>query len=251
MTKQRIACIIPARLASTRFPKKMLASLCGKPILQWIWEGASASGIFDEVLFAIDSDETAMVIDSFGGKYVMTSTACASGTDRLIEVMQRGLLKADIWVNWQGDEPFITKQMVLELLQSIGQNDADMWTLKKVITKPEDIQSPHIAKLVCGNDGNALYFSRSPIPYYRDKDGGQALVYYKHVGLYAYTTQALEKIATLPANALEEAEKLEQLRFLYHGIRIKVHETGQEVIGIDRPVDLQKAEMYAARLTGK
>ncbi len=249
MNKERIACIIPARLASTRFPKKMLASLGGKPILQWIWESANACGLFDEVLLAIDSDEIAMLIDSFGGKYAMTSTSCASGTDRLVEVMQRGLLKADIWVNWQGDEPFITKQMITELLQTAGTDGADMWTLKKAITRAEEINSPHFAKLVCGDDGNALYFSRSPIPYYRDADGSAPQQYYKHVGLYAYTTKALQTIATLPPNALEEAEKLEQLRFLCHGIRIKVHETGQEVIGIDRPTDLAKAEVYAARLT--
>ncbi len=243
---QKIACIIPARLASTRFPKKILASLCGKPILQWIWEAATACSRFDEVLFAIDSEETAQLIESFGGKYAMTSTACASGTDRLVEVMQRGIVQADVWVNWQGDEPFITKQMIEELLQSVDKSDADLWTLKKLITKPEDVTSPHIAKLVCDDRGNALYFSRSPIPYYRDEEAGGP--YYKHVGLYAYTTAVLQKIAALPPNALEEAEKLEQLRFLCHGITIKVHETSQEVIGIDRPVDLQKAEMYAARV---
>ena len=117
-----------------------------------------------------------------------------------------------------------------------------------LVTRIEEIASPHIAKVVCGADGTALYFSRSPIPHYRDETNEAHQQYFKHVGLYAFTTQALQKIATLPAHALEEAEKLEQLRFLAHHLTIKVHETHTEVIGIDRPVDLQKAEMYATRL---
>ncbi len=242
LLEKKIVCIIPARLNSSRFPKKILATLAGKPLLQWVWEAAHKTTFFKEIVFAIDSEETAHLIKIFGGKYLMTSPECKSGTDRLIEIMHSGKIEADIWVNWQADEPFITPKMIETLLQTCRDDNSDIWTLKKFINKEEDISSPNIAKVVCDVDDFALYFSRSPIPYHCNKE--QQKTYYKHIGIYAYSKEALQKIAQIGHSYLEEAEKLEQLRFLHHKLSIKVHETDQEVVGIDTSQDLQKAEEY-------
>jgi 3-deoxy-manno-octulosonate cytidylyltransferase (CMP-KDO synthetase) len=240
---KKIVCIIPARLKSTRFPRKALADLSGKPLIQWVWEAARRVELFDEVAFAIDSHETARVIEHFGGNYFMTSEACPSGTDRLIELMQRKLIDADIWVNWQGDEPFINQKMIQDLLQSCDE-PCDIWTLKKKIIQPDEIASPNVSKVVCDAQGFALYFSRHAIPYYRDTPKNE---YYKHIGLYAFSREALQKIAQLKPCALEEAEQLEQLRFLYHRLRIRVHETDREVMGIDLPEHLDKALAFLSK----
>ena len=240
---KKIACIIPARLKSTRFPRKMLCILKDKPLLQWVWEAAKQVPFFDELAFAIDSEETARLIESFGGSYYLTSEACESGTDRLAELCQSGIVDADIYVNWQGDEPFIQKKMIEELLQSCDK-DGDIWTLKKRITKEEEITSVHIAKVVTDAKECALYFSRSPIPHYREE--GER-IYYKHVGLYAFTKKALLHIATLDHCLLEKAEKLEQLRFLFNHLQIKVHETEGEIFGIDLPEHLVAAERHVSK----
>lgn len=240
---KKIACIIPARLKSTRFPEKMLSNLAGKPLLQWVWDAANKTTMFCDIAFAIDDEKIAKVIKSFNGKYVMTSINCKSGTDRLVEIVHKDIISADIYVNWQGDEPFITPKMIHTLLQSCDKNDADIWTLKKQIISENEILSPNFAKIVSDSNNYALYFSRSPIPYYRDKTKFNNKTYYKHVGIYAYTREALQKIGHMNHDCyLENAEKLEQLRFLYNGLKIKLHITDQEVIGIDTPEDLQKAE---------
>lgn len=237
---KRITCVIPARLQSTRFPKKVLASIKNKPILQWVWEAASKISFFDHIVFAVDAPETADLVTSFGGSCVMTSAQHQSGTDRLAEVAQNSPVGSDIWVNWQGDEPFIGERMVLDLLHGIGSSDAEIWTLKQRIINHEDIASPQIAKVVCNDQGFALFFSRSPIPFYRDND--QEKMYFKHIGMYAFTTNALLKIATLPTSFLENAEKLEQLRWLEHRLLVKVQTTDQLAFGIDFPHDIAKAE---------
>ena len=238
---KKIACVIPARLNSSRFPKKILSTLLGKPLLQRVWEKALSVDYFDRVVFAIDSQETASLIDSFQGEYIFTEISCESGTDRLIELMQKEKIKADIWVNWQADEPFICKQMVDDLLQTCEADDCDVWTLKKEITLSEEIRSPHIVKVVSDEKGEALYFSRSPIPYHRDTTS-KSPTYFKHIGMYAYTEQALEKLAKLEPCELELTEKLEQLRFLYHRLSVRVHKTKHEVFGIDLPEHLALAE---------
>ncbi|MFA6263281.1 MAG: 3-deoxy-manno-octulosonate cytidylyltransferase [Candidatus Babeliales bacterium] len=253
MNKQKkIICIIPARLDSVRFPRKVIAPLKGRPLLAWVWDAVTRCTLFDEVFFAIDSHESAAVIEDFGGRYVMTSPTCKSGTDRLVELCVSGKLTADIWVNWQGDEPFVNESMVATLLQTSTQDDQDMWTLKKLITDPNDIHSSKIAKVVCDSRGQAIYFSRAPIPFFRDEHDPIKLVaketYYKHVGLYAYTASALNKIAVMGKSILEDAEKLEQLRFLEHGLRIQVHETTHDVFGIDTPEDLLRAERRIANV---
>lgn len=241
---KRVVCVIPARLKSTRFPNKMLESLKGKPLLEWVWRAASRVGCFDEVVFAIDSLQTAALIDSFHGKWWMTQESCSSGTDRLIELLETKKLDGDIWVNWQGDEPFICEEMIVDLLQSSESDGADVWTLKKKIEREEEYQSPQFAKVVCDAQGYALYFSRSPIPYYRDIADFSKKNLYKHVGLYAYSKQALHQLARYPVCPIELAEQLEQLRFLYNGLKLRVHETQYEVVGIDLPEHIHKAECY-------
>ena len=235
----KIICVIPARLASQRFPRKVLALLGDKPLLQWIWEGAVTSQWFDEIIFAVDHHETAQLIRSFGGAYQMTSVKIQSGTDRLVELRQKRIVSADIWVNWQGDHPFIHREMIDHLLQSTDQ-DCDIWSLRKKIQRQEEIDDPHTVKVVTDPQGRALYFSRAPIPYYRDRS--DTISYYKHIGIYAYTDQALQQIHLLPASSpLEQTERLEQLRFLEHRFTIQVHETPYEAISIDTPQDLKWA----------
>jgi 3-deoxy-manno-octulosonate cytidylyltransferase (CMP-KDO synthetase) len=238
----KVVCVIPARLKSTRFPRKMLSIIHGKPLLQWVWEAASKVKIFDKVVFAVDASEIADLVKSFGANVEMTAESCASGTDRLVELHKKNRLKADIWVNWQGDEPFIQEGMIHDLLQTCSSEQSDLWTLKKRITHREEINSPQVAKVVCDVKGFALYFSRSTIPHYRDPRPDHEKIYFKHIGLYAFTSDALEKISHLPFFYLEEAEQLEQLRFLANGLKIRVHETHDDVFGIDLPEHLAKAE---------
>jgi 3-deoxy-D-manno-octulosonate cytidylyltransferase len=234
MTRRRTVCVVPARLASTRFPSKVLKSLQGKPILQWIFEAAQRCDLFDETVFAVDHPKTEQLVHSFGGQVVMTSPDCPNGTRRIIDLIERTGMEGDIWVNWQADEPFLGPDIMGDLL-SMGDNDgSDVWTLKKKIIDCEELDEPSIVKVVTGSKGNALYFSRQAIPHGAD-------VYYKHVGLYAYSRDALEKIASHPVTELEEAERLEQLGFLYHGLKLRVFETVHETFGIDLPEDLEKA----------
>lgn len=227
---KKIACIIPARLESTRLPRKILEMIGDKTMIQLVWEAAHRCSQFASVHFAIDSMETAEVIDGFGGKWLMTNNCHPNGTSRLIECIDQ--ISADIWVNWQADEPFITPQMINDLLQNV--NDGMIWTLKKEIDNPEEIAAPQFVKVVTDNFGKALYFSRSPIPYNSQK-------YYKHIGLYAYTTFALHQIKQMTPSPLSIIESLEQLTFMEHGLPIQVHETDYEALGINTLEDLQKA----------
>ena len=248
----KITCIIPARLDSQRFPKKLLSQLGNKPLLQWVWEAARACALFEDVIFAVDSLLLAQLITSFGGKWIMTSLSCNSGTERVIEIMKENIITADVWVNWQADEPFITSNMISELLASINQENvqsAMIWTLKKKITSAQELSSPSVAKVVCDHHDRALYFSRSIIPCVRDEQQPEKMLarypYFKHIGLYAYTTPALYAIDNYLKSgscSLEEVEKLEQLGFLYHHLPVFAHTTEQEVFGIDWPDDLVKAE---------
>lgn len=253
--KRKTVCVIPARLMSTRFPGKMLTYLAGKPLLERVWSAAVATKLFDEIVIAGDDQKIADLVAGFNGRYVATSPECASGTDRLIEVMKKGVITGDVWVNWQGDEPFITGDMIQALLQTTDDTRDDMWTLKKRITVAHNITAPNIAKVVCDAEGYAMYFSRSQIPFVRDSNDYDALVklgiYYKHVGIYAYRPATLERIAGMKQTVCEDAEKLEQLRFLHYGVRIRVHETEKEVVGIDTPQDLAQAEAIFRQKNGE
>jgi 3-deoxy-manno-octulosonate cytidylyltransferase (CMP-KDO synthetase) len=236
-----IACVIPARLASTRFPRKILADLAGKSLVQHAYEAAQKTGMFDDIVIAIDAEETQIAVERFNGKAVMTSLYCSNGTQRLLEVMAQGQIKADIWVNWQADEPFIHRALLEDLLQGI-KGKQDVWTLRKRIEKSHEIEDPNIVKVVVNANEEALYFSRCPIPYCRDRNKERSL--YKHIGLYAYSSKALEKIANMPPCDIEETEMLEQLRFLYYGLKLQVFSTQYETIGIDLPEHLEFARQY-------
>ena len=163
--KQKILCVIPARLDSQRLERKIFSDLGGKTLLQRVWDRAISCKQFDQVLFAIDAEETAQVIESFGGNYQMTSPSCRSGTERLIELATSGDFFADIWVNWQADEPFITSSMIDQLLSQTDQIELsrDIWTLKAALSCEEDLANPNIVKVVTNCQGDALYFSRAPI----------------------------------------------------------------------------------------
>lgn len=240
----KIACVIPARLKSSRFPRKILALLYDKPLIQWVWEAAKSVSLFNSVTVAVDAEETVRVVRSFGGEPILTSESCPHGTHRLCELVLQNHIDADIIVNWQGDEPFLHKKMIEELLQTIKTDQADIWTLKKKLTDIQDIQSPHIGKVVTDAKGYALYFSRCPIPFHRDL---QETTYYQHIGIYAYRKKTLEQLAHLPSCHLAEAEQLEQLNFLYHGFKIRVHETQYAGFGIDLPEHLEKAHLLAKK----
>lgn len=221
--------------------------LGGKPLLQWVWEAAMSCCQFDEVVFAIDDQETAALIDTFSGRYLMSSPKCQCGTERLIELLDSGHIQGDIWVNWQGDEPFIHPQMIQELLQTVDHPGADIWTLKKKIDKEEEVYNPHVVKVVTNSLGSALYFSRSPIPYIKEQATLKKGLYYKHIGLYAFRQSALKLIRNMPPSPLEIQESLEQLRFLENGLNIFVHETTTETIGIDHPRDLKAATEWISK----
>lgn len=236
---KRIICVVPARLHSTRFPKKVLKTLGGKPLLQWVYEGALACHLFDEIIFAVDAIETKMLVESFGGRALMTSQECLNGTERVIELKNTYPIQGDVWVNWQGDEPFIEKPLILNLLQSIDKSESDIWTLRKKITDLSEIADPNVVKVVVDDRDKALYFSRYAIPYYREYS---ECVRYKHVGIYAFTTHALNIMRQLEPCELELSEGLEQLRFLYYGMKISVHETIYKTMGIDLQEHLDLAE---------
>lgn len=237
---KKIICVIPARLASSRFPKKILADLNGKTLLQTTYEAAKAVEYFDQVVIAIDADETADCIERFGGAYFYTDVRCENGTQRLIELQKKGIIEGDIWVSWQADEPFITKTMIFDLLQTCDEQGVDVWTLKEEILFEEN--DPNCCKVVCDHRGFALYFSRSPIPFYRDLKGMQP--YERHVGLYAYTSHALALIGDMGECGLEQAEMLEQLKFLFYGLKVFVRKTCEKSLGIDLPHHLELAEKF-------
>lgn len=242
-----LACIVPARLQSTRFPHKVLKFLAHKPILQWIYDKASKISYFDEVIFLVDAPDTAALIESFQGKWVMTDPECTSGTHRLTSYRTTLNKKFDLWLNWQGDEPLLPIEMIQELLHSVDDTH-DIFTMKKMISYQEAVQ-PNCVKVVTDIHNAALYFSRSVIPFCRDMPDASTN-YYQHIGLYLYQDQALERITQLLPSSLELSEKLEQLTFLYNGMKIKVLETKLQGIGIDTPADLLIAEEYVSKHFG-
>lgn len=239
----RVVALIPARFESTRLPGKPLALIHGKPMIQHVYERTRASERVDRVLVATDDGRIADAVRSFGGDVVMTSPRHVSGTDRIAEAVRD--LEAEIVVNVQADLPFLAADMVDA---AIGLMQADtvlpMATLKAPICEAEEMANPNVVKVVTDRDGYALYFSRSPLPYWRDAAG--AVLGYKHIGLYAFRRDFLLRFARLAPTPLERAEKLEQLRALEWGFRIKVAETTGESIEVDTPRDLERARARAA-----
>jgi 3-deoxy-manno-octulosonate cytidylyltransferase (CMP-KDO synthetase) len=231
----RVLGVIPARLASTRLPRKVLRPVAGEPLLAWVYRAARACPELDDVLIAADSAEVAGLCARNGWPCVMTSPELPSGTDRLFAVAQQH--PAAIYVNIQGDEPLLTPQHISALLAPFAAAHVDVTTLK-VRCAPDSIADPNAVKVVTAADGRALYFSRSAVPFNRSGDA----VYWKHLGLYAYRRAALERFASLPPSPLELAERLEQLRLLENGIALYVAETPLDTIGVDTEEDLQRVE---------
>ncbi|WP_298435557.1 3-deoxy-manno-octulosonate cytidylyltransferase [Geobacter sp.] len=243
----KITAIIPARFASTRFPGKALADIMGKPMVQQVYERTSRAGLVSEVIVATDDERVADAVRAFGGRVEMTSSDHETGTDRLAEVADR--IDADLVVNVQGDEPLIEPAMIDEAIAPLAADGAiRMGTLKSRIRTLHDFLSPNVVKVVTDTQGFALYFSRSPLPNFRDKWNdlkdeafvAGRLLCHKHVGLYVYRRDFLLEFARMAPTPLEQAEKLEQLRALENGYRIRVVETGHESIGVDTPADLEK-----------
>lgn len=231
--------VIPARYASTRLPAKPLALLGGKPMVQHVHDRCRSSGAFSRVLVATDDERIASAVRGFGGEAVMTSTHCKSGTDRVAEVA-RQLPDAGRFVNVQGDEPLIHLDALRSIASAFDDPSVQMATLVRPLD-PEERANPAVVKVVLARSMDALYFSRADIPFERDPGQGYP-PRWAHLGLYAYARQTLLQLSRLPPSPLEESEKLEQLRALECGIRIRCAVTLHRSFGIDTPEDLRRAE---------
>lgn len=236
--------VIPARWGSTRFEGKVLADLCGKPIIQHVWENAKKARTLDDLIVAADNERIIKVVEGFGGKAIFTSPDQPSGTDRLAEVVNP--LDVKIVVNIQGDEPLVQAIMIDNLVMALSsEKTAQMATIIKKIEDPLEITNTNVVKVVVDRNGYALYFSRSTIPYDRAhavEGAGKVPTYYKHIGIYAFTKDFLFTFRSLTNSSLENAEKLEQLRVLEYGHKIKTVETKFDTVGIDTPEDLEKVK---------
>jgi 3-deoxy-manno-octulosonate cytidylyltransferase (CMP-KDO synthetase) len=242
----QVVAIVPARYESTRLPGKPLALIDGRPMIQHVYERARAVALVDRVLVATDDARIAAVVRGFGGDVAMTRSDHPSGTDRIAEVAAQ--LDAGVIVNVQGDLPFLEAAMV-EAAVTLMHADAalPMATLKTPIRDPAEMADPNVVKVVTDRDGYALYFSRSPLPYWRDAAAtNDDVLGYKHIGLYAYRRDFLLTFARLAPTPLERAEKLEQLRALERGFRLKVAETAAPGVEVDTPADLERARTIAA-----
>jgi len=226
--------VIPARLASTRLPRKMLREIAGQPLIGVVYQAVRSSPLLAEVIIATDSEEIMKVCREQGWKAQMTSPAHHSGTERVHEVSGRET--ADVYINVQGDEPLIRREHIATLLQVMENPEAQVGTLM-TLAADVDIQNPNAVKVVADLSGRALYFSRATIPF--DRDGAQPR-YFKHLGLYAYRKTALDRFVNLPESSLEKSERLEQLRFLENGIPIFLGETPHDSVGVDTEEDLQR-----------
>lgn len=234
---ERILAVIPARLASTRLPRKVLREIAGEPMLAWVYRAARACPLLDQVLIATDSEEVMTFARENGLPAVYTSADCASGTDRVHAVAES--IPADIYVNVQGDEPMLRPEHIAALLEPFARAEVEVATIATPCSA-DQIDNPNAVKVVTAANGRALYFSRASIPYDRDQQGSVA--YRKHLGLYAYRRDALQRFPTLQPSTLEATEKLEQLRFLENGIDIYVTETPYDTIGVDTEEDRLRVE---------
>ena len=236
--------VIPARYGSTRFPGKSLARLQGRPMIQWVWEAACRSRLSDTVIVATDDDRIADVAAKFGADVVMTKKSHRSGTDRIAEVADK--VSAQLYVNVQGDEPLLSPGAVDDLIRGMAESPRiPIGTLAHRIEKQAEWQSPEVVKVVCNRHNEAMYFSRSPLPFMRTWDAKAKLL--RHVGIYAYRANALATFVALKPSALEQAESLEQLRALEHGMTIQVIETKYRCFGVDTPSDLARVEVELRR----
>lgn len=241
----KILGIIPARYASTRFPAKPLADLGGQSMIKRVYTQVTKSKSLTQVIVATDHPEIYKHVSDFGGNVCMTREDHVSGTDRCFEVLTKEKFTFDYVINIQGDEPFIAPEQI-DLLASLLDGKTELATLVKKVDNQQQLTNPNLVKVVINNNKEAMYFSRSPIPYWRGKetDWVNQHSYFKHIGLYAYRADILKEITSLKVSAMEKAESLEQLRWLENGYKIKVAETQLETLGIDTPEDLKEALHY-------
>lgn len=240
--KPCISVCIPARYGSTRFPGKPLARLCGKSLLQHIYEAIQGVDLVGQILVLTDHQEIFRTVRNFGGEVRMVTEPCRTGTDRVAKIGNE--LRHEVVVNWQADEIPLHGGLLTDLVVPFLDSSAGMGTLKRPLLHPEEAQNPSIVKVITNRHGQALYFSRSPIPYWRD--GYQSSKFplaYMHLGVYIFQKPVLFQFADSPSGVLEEAEKLEQLRALEQGIPIQVWETPHPSLRIDNPADLPVAEV--------
>lgn len=233
--------IIPARLESTRLPRKMLREIAGKPLAGWVYEAVCRSPLLADVILATDSEEIMEVCRRHGWKARMTSSTHRSGSERVHEISNS--IVADVYVNVQGDEPMVRTEQIAALLRVMEDLAVQVGTVKTPCPE-EEVGNPNAVKVVTARDGKALYFSRATIPFDRDKSGPR---YFKHLGIYAYRKAALDRFVSLPESTLEKTERLEQLRFLENGIPIYVAETPYDSIGVDVEDDFRRV----AEILGK
>ena len=239
----KVVAMIPARYGATRFPGKLMADLGGKPVILRTYLATLKTGLFDQVYVVTDSRIIKEAIERGGGKAIMSKQEHECGTDRIAEAVED--LDVDIVVNVQGDEPFVKKEPLEAVINVFKGDDADqidLASLMQEITDWKDITDPNYVKVIVDQDNFALYFSRSPIPYPRDKEAGAR--YFEHIGVYAFRKQAIMDFYRLPMRSLEATEKVECIRFLEYGKRIKMVETQYMGIEIDTPEDLEKAQKY-------
>ena len=241
----KVIAMIPARYGATRFPAKLMQDLCGKPVIVHTYQRVKDTQLFDEVYVVTDDDRIEKAICEVGGRVIRSKKEHNSGSDRLAEASQD--LPVDIIVNVQGDEPFTNKEnleKVIDIFAKDVDKTVDVASLMELITEPEEIANPNNVKVVVNRQNEALYFSRSVIPYQRADVGSP---YYKHIGIYAYRKAALQRFTELPPSVLEETEKLEQLRYLENGYKIRLALTNVPTIGIDTPDDLEKARIRLSK----
>jgi 3-deoxy-manno-octulosonate cytidylyltransferase (CMP-KDO synthetase) len=237
-----ILAVIPARYASTRLPGKPLVPLAGKPMIERVWERVRQATSLSGVVVATDDERIRSAVQGFGGEVVMTRSDHRSGTERVAEVAA-SRKDAEIIVNVQGDEPLIDPAAIDEVVEAVRADaEVNVATLAVPIVKTADIMDPNVVKAVLDFDGNALYFSRAPIPWVRDRGGPVHARHLKHLGIYAFRRAALLEFPTFPQGDLERIEQLEQLRWLENGYRIRVAETEHDSIGVDAPEDVARVE---------
>jgi 3-deoxy-manno-octulosonate cytidylyltransferase (CMP-KDO synthetase) len=249
---RKILGVIPARFSSSRFPGKVLALISSKTMLQHVYERACQARYLTSTIIATDDDQVHTVAKSFGARVIMTRPDHLSGTDRVAEAASAE--NAEIVVNIQGDEPLIDPAAIdTAILPLVHEPSVVMATLKKRIEYPREITDPNVVKVVTNAENDAIYFSRCPIPYMRQDSGGSiGTAYFKHIGLYVYKREFLLGYSSLPVGPLEQAERLEQLRAIENGFRIRVVETEYESLGVDTPADLERVSrlVEAATLEG-
>ncbi|MGO9639840.1 MAG: 3-deoxy-manno-octulosonate cytidylyltransferase [Candidatus Acidiferrales bacterium] len=245
--------VIPARYASTRLPGKPLIPLAGKPMIQHVWDRVRQARSVSSVVVATDDERVLRAVESFGGRCVMTRATHRSGTERCAEVAAGPTgREADFLVNVQGDEPLLDPAAIDAAMEALAEDpEVPVATLAVPISIPSEIMDPNVVKAVLDFEGRALYFSRAPIPWVRDRDDMVHARHWKHLGLYAYRREALLEFATLPQGELERVEQLEQLRWLENGYSIRVAETTHDSVSVDVPADVERVERLLREIKGR